>query len=227
MHGQEETSWGPRVTWVTFHLAELGVALWILLGHGYEALGHLFGAHWTAGDETRRVVLAALAVVLWARMTLTGLFILQRRFGWNEAVPVIFASAIYQWGFALLGAGTKAPLGALAWIGVTLYVVGSVFNTGSELQRRAYKAKPENKGKLYTGGFFALTRHPNYFGDSLWGLGWALVTRNAWSAIIVAIEVSGFVFSQIPELDRYLDSHYGEAYRAWAKRTKRFVPFVY
>jgi len=227
MHGEKETSRAPRFTWVALHLGQVVVAWWILLGDGYRRLGELVGRHWIAGDEQRRVVLAVLCVVLWIRMTLTGLFILQRRFAWSEAAPVIAASAIYQWGFALLGAGTKAPLGVAAWIGVALYAIGGVFNTGSELQRRAFKSKPENAGKLYTGGFFSLTRHPNYFGDSLWGLGWALVTGNAWSSIIVAIEVSGFVFSQIPELDRYLESHYGEPYRAWARRTKRFVPFVY
>jgi protein-S-isoprenylcysteine O-methyltransferase Ste14 len=227
MHGQKESSSIPRVTWVVLHLAELGVVLFILFGGGYELLGHAMGLDWHAGDLGRRVVLAAFGVVLWVRMTLTALYLLRRRFGWSEAVPVLLATAIYQWGFALLGAGAAGPLDALDAIGIVLYVIGSVFNTGSELQRRAFKSKPEHAGQLYTGGFFALTRHPNYFGDSLWGLGWALVTHEPWSAVIVAIEVGGFVFSQIPVLDRYLESHYGEAYRAWAARTKRFIPFVY
>lgn len=227
MHGERETSRLPRTVWVVLHAAQVGVALWILLGGGYAVIGRWFGATWTAGDPARRVVLAVFAVVLWLRMTLTGLYILQRRFGWSEAAPVIFASAIYQWGFALLGAGAHGRFDVLDGIGIAMYAIGSAFNTGSELQRRAFKARPEHAGKLYRGGLFALTRHPNYFGDTLWGLGWALVTHAGWSAVIVAIEVSGFVFSQIPTLDRYLEAHYGDAYRDWARQTRRFIPFIY
>lgn len=227
MHGEDETSRLPRRVWVAAHAAQVGVTLWILLGGGYAVVGRWFGATWTAGDPARRWILAAFAVVLWIRMTLTGLYILQRRFGWNEAAPVIAASAIYQWGFALLGAGARGRLDVLDGLGIVLYIVGSYFNTGSELQRKAFKARPENRGKLYRGGLFALSRHPNYFGDTLWGIGWALVTHSAWSIIIVAIEVGGFVGSQIPGLDRYLEGHYGDDYRAWARRTKRFIPFVY
>ncbi len=227
MHGQRETSQIPRLTWVVVHLLQLGVALWILLGGGYAVIGHWVGADWSAGDSARRVVLAVLGVVLWVRMTLTATYLLRRQFGWSEAAPVIAATAIYQWGFALLGAGAAAHLGPVDWLGIALFALGSIFNTGSELQRRAFKAAPEHAGKLFTGGFFSLCRHPNYFGDTLWGVGWALVTRSPWSAIIVAVEVGGFVFSQIPMLDRYLAEHYGDAYAQWAGHTKRFIPFVY
>jgi protein-S-isoprenylcysteine O-methyltransferase Ste14 len=227
MHGERETSRVPRLVWVLLHAAEVGVSLWILLGGGNRTVGGWVGARWPVGDLGRRAVLAAFALVLWGRMTVTALYILKRRFGWGEALPVIFATAVYQWGFALLGAGARGRLDLLDAIGIVLYVAGSTLNTSSELQRRAFKALPANEGRLYTGGWFALTRHPNYFGDTLWGLGWALVTHNPWSAAIVAIEVGGFVFSQIPALDRYLEGHYGEAYRAWARRTKRFIPFVY
>jgi protein-S-isoprenylcysteine O-methyltransferase Ste14 len=227
MHGQTETSSAPRTTWVVLHLAELLVALWLLLGGGYATLGSVIGHTWSAGDPARRVVLAVFCVVLWARMSLTGLYLLRRRFGWSEAVPVTLASGLYQWGFALLGAGSTRPLGVLDLVGIAAFIAGSVFNTGSELQRLAFKRDPAHKGRLYTGGFFALCRHPNYFGDSLWGVGWALVTASPWSFVIVLLEVSGFVFSQIPALDRYLEEHYGDDYRAWARRTKRLVPFVY
>lgn len=227
MHGEPETSWGPRWTWVGLHVIELALALWILLGGGYQVLGRLVGHPVSLGDGARRWVLAAFGVVLLARMSFTGLVLLTRKFAWNEALAVAGGSGVYQIGFALFGAGATAHLGLFDGVGVVLFALGSVLNTGSELQRRAFKAKPEHQGQLFTGGFFSLCRHPNYFGDFVWGVGWAMLTRNPWSAILVAIEVSGFVFSQIPLLDKYLDGHYGDAYRAWARRTKRFIPFVY
>jgi protein-S-isoprenylcysteine O-methyltransferase Ste14 len=227
MHGETETARGPRWVWVTLHLLELAVALWIVLGGGYALLGRWVGRPVVVGDGARRWVLAAFAVILFARMSVTGLVLLKRKFAWNEALAVAGGSGVYQLGFALCGAGTMAHLSVLDGVGVVLFVLGSVLNTGSELQRRAFKARPEHRGQLFTGGFFSLCRHPNYLGDAVWGVGWALLTQNPWSTILVAIEVGGFVFSQIPLLDRYLDAHYGEAYRDWARRTKRFIPFVY
>ena len=227
MHGEQEDSRLPRVVWVVLHAAQVVVSLWILLGGGYHAIGRWLGARWLPGDLGRRAVLAAFAVILWVRMTVTAFYILRRRFGWAESLPVIFATALYQWGFAMFGGGARGPLNLLDWSGIGLYIAGSYLNTGSELQRRAFKARPENRGRLYTGGWFAFTRHPNYLGDTLWGLGWGLATHNPWSAVIIAIEVGGFLFSQIPALDRYLESRYADAYRAWARNTKRFLPFVY
>ena len=36
-----------------------------------------------------------------------------------------------------------------------------------------------------------------------------------------------FIFFHIPGLDSYLDEHYGEEFKIYAKKTKRFVPFIY
>eukprot|EP00494_Astrolonche_serrata_P020197 UN20415 len=57
-----------------------------------------------------------------------------------------------------------------------------MFNSLAELQRKWWLDRPENEGKLYTQGFFSITRHPNYFGDILIFVGWALLTQN-WKMI--------------------------------------------
>ncbi|MBK8492686.1 MAG: DUF1295 domain-containing protein [Saprospirales bacterium] len=38
-----------------------------------------------------------------------------------------------------------------------------VLNSGGEILRHQWKKKPENKGKIYTQGFFKYSRHINYF----------------------------------------------------------------
>lgn len=54
-------------------------------------------------------------------------------------------------------------------LGLILWTIGFAFEAGSDWQLKRFKSKPENKGKLLTTGFWALTRHPNYFGDAcLW-----------------------------------------------------------
>ena len=70
-------------------------------------------------------------------------------------------------------------------------------------------------------------RHPNYLGDILWALGWALMTRNAWALLIPIVAASGFVFMFIPQLSAYLAERYGAQFDDWASATKRLVPFVY
>jgi steroid 5-alpha reductase family enzyme len=119
------------------------------------------------------------------------------------------------------------PWRMIDWSGVGLYVLGSYFNTGSELQRRAWKAKPENKGRLYTKGLFSLSMHINYFGDALLFSGFALIASSMWAFILPVVMIAGFVFVHIPTLDRYLSQKYGEAFDEWARSTKKFVPFVY
>ena len=135
-----------------------------------------------------------------------------------------FGAAMYQLGFAGLGAASGPSLGAWDVPAVALFVAGSALNMGSEWARLRFKRRPENRGRLYTRGPFALVRHPNYLGDVLWGVDWALATRSAWSAIIVAVEVAGFVFVNIPQLSAHLEERYGDAYRTWASRTARRGP---
>ncbi len=108
-----------------------------------------------------------------------------------------------------------------------MFFLGSFLNTGAEVQRRRFKANPENQGRLFTGGLFRFARHINYFGDSLWCLGWAVLTRNAWALCIPALLTFGFVFFFIPSLSKYLSARYQGEYDQWKEQTKAFIPFVY
>ncbi len=227
MYGHEEVSRWPRRIMVAAHLALVALVSWILVGAGMRVVGGWLGVGWVPGDPARRGVLLAFALVLWLRMSLTALVLLRRRFRWSEMVTVTFGVALYQLGFGLLGAGARQPLGAWDTLAVVLFLGGGSLNTVSEWARLRFKSRPENRGKLYTRGPFAVVRHPNYLGDILWGIGWALLGRSPWAALIVLVEISGFVFVNIPQLSAYLEKRYGDAYRAWAERTARLVPFLY
>lgn len=167
------------------------------------------------------------SITLWMRMTATAYFLLKRHFDWNECMAVIGAVAFYQLGFAACGVTSPVLLDGVDVVAVALFLTGSTFNTGSEIQRKRFKEIPANKDRLYTQGLFGLVRHPNYLGDILWALGWALMTRNAWSMLIPAVAAAGFVLMFIPQLSAYLAERYGHQYETWAKRTKRLIPYVY
>ena len=227
MHGSHEITHLPRTVWTIVHLVFVLAAAWLYFGDGISIFGNWFGQSWYPGDLGRRVLLMVFSITLWVRMTFTAFVLLKRRFDWTECIAVIGAVAFYQLGFALLGATALAPLSVFDLTAAGLFILGSYLNTGSEIQRKKFKANPLNKGKLYSGGLFSVVRHPNYLGDILWALGWAAATRNIRAVAIPLVAAVGFVFMFIPQLSTYLSKQYGEQYEDWARRTKRLLPFVY
>lgn len=210
------------------HLGFLGISAWIYFGGGNEVISGWFGGESAPpGNRLRLLVFISFGIVLFGRMNITLFYLLKRRFGWSELRGVLFALFAYQIGFALLGGREASPVGAVDILAIAIFLIGSYFNTGSELQRMRFKDKPEHQGLLFTQGLFRYARHINYFGDTLWVTAWAIMTRNLWSFIIPFTLAAAFVTAFIPALTKHLKSRYGEQFEAWAKTTKAFIPFVY
>ena len=102
-----------------------------------------------------------------------------------------------------------------------------VLNSAGEILRNQWKKSPENIGKIYTDGFFKYSRHINYFGDLLWVIAYAMITKNVWSISIPIFLFSFFAFYNAPKLDKYLKEKYGNDYDEYAKKTKMLIPFIY
>lgn len=226
-HGQAETSHVPRIVWAIAHLGIVGATAWMYFFGGIEIVGGWFGQEWKPAPDLRLYILIAMGIVLWIRMIGTAFVLLQRKFGWDEAIPVTCACAFYHFGFALTGGHSQAAVGPLEYAGIAVFILGSYFNTGSELQRKKFKADPANKGKLFTTGLFGIVRHPNYLGDTLWTTGWAMVSHSPWAAIMPVASGLAFMFGFIPSLTKYLEEKYGDQYTEWAKTTPRFIPFIW
>ncbi len=227
MHGINETTRLPRTVWTVAHLGLLGLAGWLLLAGGVETVGFWVRQDWQPGNLSRRYLLFGCGVVLWSRMAFTSFFLLKRKFSWSECIPVIGACAMYQLGYAVLGATNSSPIDWLDGVAIALFLFGSGINTGSEWQRSHFKKSLHSIGKLYTRGLFSIVRHPNYLGDILWATGWAILTRNFWSSVIPIICAAFFIFMFIPQLSKYLAERYGEQYLEWEKRTKKIFPLIY
>lgn len=89
-------------------------------------------------------------------------------------------------------------------VGSTLFTVGLLTETVAETQRKAFKSKPENKGKVCTTGLWGIVRHINYTGYTLWRTGFALTAGGwVWGTAIAALFLSDFNNRSIPELDGY------------------------
>lgn len=129
--------------------------------------------------------------------------------------------------FARFGGLNPDPVGIVEIAGILLYAGGSYLNSRSEYSRHIWKARPENRGRLYTGGLFSHSMHINYFGDIVLFTGFALVARSSAMLVIPLVMTVNFVVVIIPRLDRYLAGKYREEFEQYARRTKKLVPFLY
>lgn len=56
-------------------------------------------------------------------------------------------------------------------IGGLLWIIGFLFESIGDAQLRKFKSNKANKAKIMDKGLWSITRHPNYFGESLMWLG--------------------------------------------------------
>jgi len=226
IYGREGRSIPQRVVLVVAQSLCLVLAGWLLLGDGIPTLANWFGWDLAPGDETRRYLLFACCVVVYGRILFTGLYLLKRAIGWEEAVSIPLAFLLYYVGFSLLGGTRRMPVDWLDGVALGLFLGGSFINTYSEILRDIWKKRPENKGKLYTEGLFRYSRHVNYFGDLVWVSGFALLTRNPWSILIPLLLFAFFYFYNAPQLDRHLQAKYPDEFAAYKQRVKMLIPFL-
>ncbi|HTV05291.1 MAG TPA: DUF1295 domain-containing protein [Acidobacteriaceae bacterium] len=216
-----------RATFAVLILLCSYLAAWILLGPGLTTIGCWLGHNWTPANPLRRAILATALTIYFLRLLLTIFVFSRRGIRWSEVsiiVPWIFLLFCV---FSILGALNPAPFAAAGWAGVALYLFGSWMNTWSEHQRNLWKQRPENRGHLYTGGLFRYTRHPNYLGDVILFSGLCLICGRSITAIIPVLMLAGFVFANIPTLDKHLQQHYGDEFTHYATHTRKLIPFVY
>lgn len=227
MYGIYEKSYGAKVFFFISHVVAVLLAGWILFGSGGEEVSSWLGWKWKEGSLGRRVELFTFSAAYLARFGVTLFFFIKRKTALDEVFSVVFLFFLIHLSFSLLGGANPAPLGIWDFLAVLLYLIGSIFNSYSEYQRHVWKKRSENKGKIYTEGLFRYSMHINYFGDTLLFLGFALLTQSPWVFILPVVMTLGFIFFHIPMLGQYLLKRYGKDFQEYAKKTKKFIPYVY
>ncbi|WP_026479447.1 isoprenylcysteine carboxylmethyltransferase family protein [Ahrensia sp. 13_GOM-1096m] len=214
-----DRSCSQKLTFAFIHACIVAICLWLAFGT----------IEWL--DPSRARLLAFCAVLYWLRHCVTLFVLLKRQVEYAEVFGLSLFMPIFEIGFLLLGAGIFAtsPTSFGTWdlIGIALVLIGSFVNTGSELQRWRWKKKPSTKGQCYTEGLFGYSMHINYFGDSVLFSGWAILAMSIYAWSIPIFVTAGFVFFHIPALDGYLSERYGAEFDAYARKTAKFIPFIY
>jgi protein-S-isoprenylcysteine O-methyltransferase Ste14 len=216
---EKSASIAVKVAMTSWYLICVAAASWLTLFASNE------GDH--SGNSSRRVVLLAFALLYIAKAAITFFVFMKRKIPWWEGAYGGGLIGLMHFLFLRDGLRTPEPLAFVDTVGALFYFVGSYVGTASEYSRHIWKARPENQGHLYTEGLFQYSRHINYFGDLLLFCGFAVLTRQLWTAIVPLVMGLNFVLSLIPAQDAYLAMRYGTEFDDYERRTKKLIPFVY
>ena len=99
----------------------------------------------------------------------------------------------------------------------------SVLNLGRQYSPEV-TIQPEHH--LITHGLYGFIRHPRYLGLVLLVLGSALVFRS-WIGIAADVILLGSLLWRIRDEEAMLQREFGAAWRAYSRRTKRLLPWVW
>ena len=145
---------------------------------------------------------------------------------WNQTITwpfglVTFAIlALYWVAPALLISSGAEPPGWLLAAAITLNITGTCLHYGSDAQKH-FTLKANNQ-QLITEGFFSICRNPNYLGEALTYLSFAMVAMHWIPYLILAAIFIAIFVPNMRRKDASLSRYPGfEAYRA---RTGLLLP---
>ena len=191
--------------------------------------------------DARSILLLSLVVVWAARL---GSYLVRRihaagkddRF---DAIKPSFGRFLTAWtvqglwvsltaaaALAAITTTVRAPLGAVSYVGVAVWVAGFAVETIADRQKRRFRADPANRGRFIRDGLWAWSRHPNYAGEIVLWVGVAVIAAPVlrgwqWVTLISPVFVTLLLtrVSGVPLLERKADATWGgqpdyEAYKA-------------
>ena len=77
--------------------------------------------------------------------------------------------------------------------------------------------------QLVTTGIYRISRNPMYVGFTLWYLAAACWLNNVWLFVLLPIVLLVMLYGVILREERYLERQFGDEYRAYRKRVRRWL----
>lgn len=153
--------------------------------------------------------------------TLQGLWISFTQAAALAAITATSSTTLNIWGW----------LGLI--VGLLIWILGYAFEAIADYQKSQFNKNPENKGKFIDVGLWAISRHPNYFGEITMWIGIAIIalpTLVGWriftliSPIFVALLITKI--SGVPMLEKRADEKWGGQadYEQYKENTPVLIP---
>ncbi len=197
--------------------------------------------------DARSFVLLAL-VVIWAARLGTYLFRRIRKAGKDarfDAIKPSFIRFLNTWtlqglwvsltlaaALAAITTSVRKELGAVALVGLVVWVAGFAVEAAADVQKSRFRADPANKGAFIHAGLWSWSRHPNYFGEIVIWIGVAVVALpvlQGWQYVTLISPVFVILLltrvSGVPLLEKRADEKWGgqDDYEAYKARTSVLV----
>lgn len=121
------------------------------------------------------------------------------------------------------------PLPESSWmrgVGAALFLGGIAIGVLGVLRFRAIDTPIDPTGQarqLSTEGIYAYTRNPMYLGALISFVGLALALRSVWLLVLVAPLAFALTKLAIAPEEAYLERRFGEVYRAYKSRVRRWL----
>ena len=190
----------------------------------------IYGVHaafWAAFGATHRFVGAGRAATEPAPAATTS--------GTAPHSRLVLAIHFVAFGVMYLGVGEAVFSGSVPmWfsgqriVGTLIIGLGALLMSWSLMYFRSwrFRATLAEGHELATGGPYALVRHPIYAGLNLLAVGTAVWIPMLLTWVAVALMVLGSDLRGRAE-EKVLSEAFGEDYRRYCRRTRRFLPGVY
>lgn len=119
---------------------------------------------------------------------------------------------------------TPPPVGVVTVGGLCIALFGLVYETIGDLQLRLF-IKHKKKGQIMTKGLWKYSRHPNYFGESVFWLGASIVAVQVSPLTIISWVLITFLLRYVSGVplaeERYADN---KAFQAYKQKTPPMLP---
>jgi protein-S-isoprenylcysteine O-methyltransferase Ste14 len=115
-------------------------------------------------------------------------------------------------------------------ISAILFILGMALRWGAILSlKRAFTVKVSilKDHKLKKDGLYKWVRHPSYTGMYIYGLGYALSFHSILCIILIISAVWFSTYSRILVEEEVLESHFGEDYQEYKRKSWKLFPGIY
>lgn len=148
----------------------------------------------------------------------------------NPYIKVFLTQGLLLWliSWPVIHSGNNFSLFNI--IGIVIWVIGFYFESRADTELRDFLKDKNNKGKIMQSGLWALSRHPNYFGEvTLWWGIWILnlnsMTLANWWTIIGPLTITYLILkvSGVPMLEKRYEGN--KEFEEYKKRVSVFIPW--
>lgn len=146
-------------------------------------------------------------------------------------LPQAPASALLGLSVILAARRPEAGLDARDALAAAIFVLALVGETLSDNQMKRFRADPGNKGQVMDRGFWAWSRHPNYFFQWLGWMAYPVIALDparpiTWLSLVAPAVMFGLLryVSGVPPLEETMLKSRGDLFRDYQRRVSVFFP---